>query len=56
MNTPHMIPEVQRGFKILFTNVTNKTDPGMITLHSLHASIVQSGLNNPFTKVTHKAK
>ena len=56
MNTPQMIPDVRRGFKVLFTNVTYKTDSGMITLRSSHASIVQSGLINPFTKVTHKTK
>ena len=26
MNTPHTLPEVKGGFKILFINVTDKTD------------------------------
>ena len=26
MNTPHMFPEVRGGFKVLFTNLTDKTE------------------------------
>ena len=48
MNTPCMLPEVRGGFKVEFTNATDKTDSWMLPL-------VQSGLNNPFTKVTYKA-
>ena len=42
MNTPHTLPEVKGGFKILFINVTDKTDSWMIKLHML--PLVQSDL------------
>ena len=52
MNIPHMLPEVRGGIKGLITNVTEKN---LLLNDNTKRPLVQSELNNPFTKVTVKA-